>query len=234
MVQRRLVRRWHGVFDRVVAISDSVADRLRDDGLGVTDVLPNGVSARPPHSPLLDPPTVAFAGRLSHEKGADVLVRAFASAGVPGSRLVIAGDGPERPRLERLAGELGLDGRVSFLGRLSHVELERELGSAWVEAMPSRWREPFGNTAAEALARGTALVASSNAGVSAFAEHGRSALLVPPGDVDALASALRRLLGDGEAAQSLGRAGRDAAARRLSRTDFLDRLETIYGELAGT
>lgn len=232
MLQRRLTRRWHGVFDRVVAISDAVARRLEEDGLEVTDVLPNGVVARPPRPPLADPPTVAFAGRLTPEKGADVLVRAFAEAAVPGARLLIAGEGPERPRLERLAREAGLDGRVAFLGRVAPAEVEQGLNGAWAQAVPSRWEEPFGNAAAEALARGTALVASENAGAAAFVEDGRSALLVPPGDAGALGAAVRRVLGDRELAERLGRAGQAAVAGPLSRSLFLDRLETIYAELA--
>ena len=161
--QTRLRERWYQACDLVVANSEWVRQRLLADGIDVADVVLNGVPERPPRPTLADPPTIAFAGRLVPKKGADVLVRAVARIvrELPDVRLVVAGDGPERPKLERLVRDLGLREHVSLLGYLAHDDLEPALGKAWVHAVPSLWEEPFGLTAAEAMMRGTAVVATA-------------------------------------------------------------------------
>jgi len=79
---------------------------------------------------------------------------------LPEARLLIVGDGPERTQLERLANDLGIEAAVDFSGHLDSMAMEDALASAWVQAVPSLWEEPFGLVAAESMMRGTAVVAS--------------------------------------------------------------------------
>jgi glycosyltransferase involved in cell wall biosynthesis len=228
-MQRFLWRRGRRAVGLIAANSHWVARRLASEGVPVDAVVWNGVPEAPPRAPLADPPTISFAGRLWPKKGVDVLLRAMAN--VPTGRLLIAGDGPERGSLEELASSLGLSSRVRFLGHLPRETLESELGPAWVHVVPSVWEEPFGISAAEALMRGTAVVASGAGGVSELVLEGRTGLLVPPADESALAEALVRVLADRRLAERLGSEARRFALAELTQERFLDRIEELYASL---
>jgi glycosyltransferase involved in cell wall biosynthesis len=232
-VQQALWHRWRGAFDRIVPISESVAARLREGGVAVDRTIPPGVPVREPRPPLAGPPTIAFAGRLAREKGVDILLRALPSvlARVPDARLIVAGDGPERGRLGRLAGELGIESRTRFLGHVPADPLGRALGSAWVQAVPSLWDEPFGLVAPEAMMRGTAVVASRSGGPGESVVDGETGLLVPEGDPDALASALARVLASRETAEVMGAAGRRRALVEFRESACVDAFLALYREL---
>jgi len=229
-VQRGLWNAWSDVFDSVITVSQAVRDRLEANGIGVTDVIWNGVPDRGPRKRLASTPTLSFAGRLVAKKGVDVLLEAFRQARtvIPDARLLIAGDGPERRTMEAMATTLGIGDAVSFLGHVSQAEIETRLGEAWAHVLPGRWPEPFGNSAAEALMRGTAVITSNTGGTAELVVHERTGLLVPAGDAYALASALVRVLSDIAFAERLGSAARDFAARELSDAVMLDRIEALY------
>jgi glycosyltransferase involved in cell wall biosynthesis len=234
MLQLRLWRRWRHAFDLVVANSHAVASRLAAEGVDLPiEVVWNGVPVVEPRPALAGPPTVAFAGRLVREKGVAVLLQAFARClrRLPEARLVIVGDGPERAPLERLAAELDLGRSAVLTGRLPRDELERRLAGAWVQAVPSLWEEPFGNVAVEAMMRGTAVVATSAGGLAEIVRDGETGMLVPRGDVAALAEALSSLLSDRDLAERLGRQGRELALRDFTETVQVDRLESLYERL---
>jgi glycosyltransferase involved in cell wall biosynthesis len=205
MLQRALWRCWSGAVDRMIAVSECVKHRLLAEGAPVHDVIGNGLPKRP-RATMSDAPVVSFAGRLVPEKGADLLIEAFAQvrAQVPGAVLLIAGDGPERPRLEQLADRLALRESVRFLGFLERSRMDEQIGGAWVHAVPGRWEEPFGLVTAEAMMRGTPVVATAIGGTTELVEHGFTGILVEPGDVGALAAALVSLLRDRERAHALG------------------------------
>jgi glycosyltransferase involved in cell wall biosynthesis len=232
MAQMRLWRRWRDAFDAVVANSESVHARLLEDGFTDVETIPNGVPHRAARPPLEGPPVAVFAGRLVREKGARVLLEAFARAGLTDARLILAGEGPERPGLERRLAELGLAGRVELTGQLTRAELERRFESAWVQAAPGLWEEPFGNAVAEAMMRGSAVVVSDGGGASDHVLEGVTGFRVPPGDVDRLAAALRGLLSDRALAERMGKAGRERALARFSEETWLARFEELYGRLA--
>lgn len=238
MAQRVLWERWRDVFGLFVANSAAVERRLREYGIGPTAVIWNGVPRRPARPPLAGLPTVAYAGRLSREKGVAVLLRGFAATRrtVPGARLLVIGDGPERVELERLARELGVESAVVWTGQLSRDAMERELEAAWVQAVPSILEEPFGLAAAEAMMRGTAVVASGHGGLPEIVRHGETGLLAAPNDSSSFAAALAALLADRERCESMGRAGREWAWTRLSREtcaeSFLGAYRRIRGETA--
>jgi glycosyltransferase involved in cell wall biosynthesis len=141
----------------------------------------------------LDGPTLGFAGRLMAAKALDVALTALQS--VPGVFLVVAGDGPDRAALERQSSTLGLDGRVRFLGARSRADVLRILAASDAALLPSRW-ENFPHLVVEALAVGTPVVATAVGGVPEVVRDGENGLLVPAGDADALAAAIRRLMTD--------------------------------------
>jgi glycosyltransferase involved in cell wall biosynthesis len=141
----------------------------------------------------MDGPTLAFAGRLMAAKALDVGLRALAL--VPGASLVLVGDGPDRAGLERLRDELGLDGRVRFLGALGRDDVLGIFHAADAVLLSSRW-ENFPHVVVEALAVGTPVVATAVGGVGEVLRDGENGLLVPAGDPEALAGAIRRLLDD--------------------------------------
>lgn len=146
--------------------------------------MPLGLDRLPPPSPPPPDGPVLAVARLVPEKGIDVLVRAAAAAGVP---VEVVGEGEQRGALEDLARSLGAD--VRFLGALAPGALAERYAAARLVAVPSR-REGFGLVAAEAAAAGRAVVASRVGGLADVVVDGVTGVLVPPGDVDALAAAL--------------------------------------------
>jgi glycosyltransferase involved in cell wall biosynthesis len=223
-VQKRLTDL--DVFDHVFAVSSWVAERLRAEGVRVDSWIHNGVATVPPRPPLKDPPTIGYAGRLIPKKGVDVLLRAFARTRerVPTARLVLVGDGPERSRLERQAGQLRIDESVRFVGHLDRPEMESVLSRTWVQAVPSTWEEPFGLVAAEAMMRGSGVVATSCGGLTEQVLEGRTGLLANPGDVDAFAAALVHVLSDRGWAETLGQRARRHALAEFTFEKYVDRL----------
>jgi glycosyltransferase involved in cell wall biosynthesis len=223
--QMALLRRWRQVFRRVVANSEATRAVLESGGIAPIDVITNGVPVLAQRPRLAGPPVAAFAGRLVPEKGADVLVRAFARvhAALPHARLLIAGDGPERGRLLRLIAELGLERSVALPGHLPRATLDQQLDAAWVQAVPSVWAEPFGFTTAEAMMRGTAVIATATGASPTMVEGERTGVLVPALDEERLAAALLRLLTDRDLAERMGAAGRKRALAEFSDERFTDR-----------
>ncbi len=156
-------------------------------------------------------PMVVAAGRLVRQKGFDILLRAFAQLRTKDARLAILGEGSDREALMRLAGELGVAERIVIPGHVADIAPWFAHAAAF--ALSSRW-EGFGHVIVEAMACGAPVVAfDCPHGPADIIEDGRTGVLVPPLDGDALAAALDRVLGDGEFAQRLRAAGRPAAMR---------------------
>lgn len=230
MIQMKLWRRWHKAFKLFVAISEAVKNRLTTEGIEPIEVVRPGVLVRSPSPSRAHRPTVVFAGRLVREKGVDVLIRAFTkvAARIPDARLLIAGNGPELNSLNMLTSKLGVSSHVTMLGQISHHEMECLFEGAWVQAVPSRWAEPFGLVAAEAMMRGTAVVASDSGGLSEIVQHGRTGFLIPRGDIQALAEALLLLLKDRGLAEQMGEAGHEIALAQFNETSYVDRFVQLY------
>ncbi len=231
MMQLRLWRYWRSVFDVVVANSRSVAKWLEVSGITPVEVIYNGIVGRAPRPPLGEPPTIAFSGRLSHEKGIDILLEAFKIViqDLPRTQLLIAGEGPESRRLRGIAKQLGAN--IDFLGHQPREIIERRFDAAWVQVVPSRGAEAFGNAAAEAMMRGTAVVASATGGFTEYVQHEQTGLLVPSGDHVALGKALLQVVKDRDYAEFLGQAGRSFALKAFDQSQFLDRFVAIYERL---
>lgn len=142
-------------------------------------------------------PTVVYVGRLRRYKGLDTLIQAFAQAteALGRAKLLIAGRGDDRARLERVARELDLGEKVEFLGYVSEMEKVRLLQVAWLVAYPSP-KEGWGILSLEAAACGTPVVASDSPGLRDSVAPDTSGVLVPHGDVASWAAALGRILTD--------------------------------------
>ena len=194
----------------VLAASNALAEAARSLGALEVRVVPSGVAIPEAVRAPEEPPHVLYVGRLSAEKGVLELVEA--AHGLP---LRVVGDGPLRAQVP---------GAVGFVS-------PRELGP-WYEraaviAAPSR-REGYGVAAREAMAWGRPVVATAVGGLVDAVVDGETGLLVPPGDVPALRSALERLLGDAGLRKRLGVAAREKAQRELSFTAAAGALVRAY------
>jgi glycosyltransferase involved in cell wall biosynthesis len=138
-------------------------------------------------------PALAFAGRLTAQKSLRVALEALASA--DGVELLIAGEGNARVTLERDVAELGLTGRVRFLGALPRARVVELFAAADASILSSTW-ENFPHTVVEALAVGTPVLATAAGGVGEVVHDGENGLLVPLGDSAALGAAIRLYFGD--------------------------------------
>jgi glycosyltransferase involved in cell wall biosynthesis len=194
----------------------------------------SGDSPRPASWRALRPaeaPVVLAVSRHDPRKGLDVLLRAFAALRIRGVpfRGSLVGGGPLLGASRRLAGRLGLDGQVVVEGFVP--DPRPYLAHADAFAVPSI-REGSGSLSlVEALEAGLPVVASACDGIPEDVDDGRSALLTPPGDVEALAAALARLLTDGGLRAALGRGAREVHARRFSVTAFVAALGAVYADL---
>jgi glycosyltransferase involved in cell wall biosynthesis len=194
-------------------------------------VLPNPAPALPELPPReelkrtfgLNGATLAFAGRLTVQKSLDVALEAIARN--EDVRLVIAGEGDERPALERRAAELGVGDRVRFLGAQPRERVVELFHAADASILSSSW-ENFPHTVVEALAAGTPVLATATGGVAEVVHDGVNGLLVPPGDADALAAAVRRFFADAELRERL-RAEAAPSVAAYSRDSVFERLEQV-------
>jgi glycosyltransferase involved in cell wall biosynthesis len=176
---------------------------------------------------------VLSVGRLSREKGHGDLLRAFArvrAEAPPPVRLVLVGDGPDRPRLEREAWRCRLDADVRFAGHVSQVAPYYAMADVF--ALPS-WSEGSPNALLEAMAWGLPVAATRAGGVPEIAADQVTALLVPVGDAPALAAATRRLLENRVLARRLGEAARASVLRRHTPAGRASVLNGLYASLAG-
>jgi glycosyltransferase involved in cell wall biosynthesis len=180
----------------VLACSRHMHQELARNGIPSTCLeLPVALPGRAFRRKPAHDPHFVFCGRLSVEKGALLLVRAFARmhSRTPLVRLTIVGDGPLRDEVETAVRTHNLQEAVTFTGWLSPDGVDRQLESAWALVAPSLWAEPLGMVGPEAVVRGVPVIASNTGGFSETIEEEVSGLLVPNGDEVALQRALERV-----------------------------------------
>lgn len=176
---------------------------------------------------------VGYAGRMVPVKDLPALLRAFAQAQavVPALRLVLAGDGPERPQVEALAREHGITGRLHLLGWVD--DLPRFYATLDIFALSSL-NEGTPVAAIEAMAAGRPVVSTDVGGVPDVVEPGVCGLLVPAQDPAAMAAAFVRLASDAHQRRTMGAAGRTRARERYSHLRLVADIERLYQAKLGT
>jgi glycogen synthase len=165
----------------------------------------------------IDGRTLVFAGRLAPQKALGVALAALVD--VSDVALVVAGEGPERAALEGRAAELGLDGRVRFLGSVPRDAVLRLFGAADASVLPSSW-ENFPHTVVESLAVGCPVIATAVGGVPEVVRDGENGLLVGPNDPSALAAAISRFFSDAGLRERLSAAAAPSVARYSEQAVF--------------
>ncbi len=247
-ISRPLFRNVANQATRVIAVSEAVARSLVANGVSESriTVISNGIdllpfdehkigattqdeSVRSRHTAATAPTVVAI-GRLSPEKGFDLLIDAFETVvqSVPDATLRIAGDGPERADLEARASRSPVAERIRLLGRLDDtVPLLR---SATVVAVPSR-QEGQGLVALEAMAARRPVVATAVGGLMETIVPNETGLLVSPESPVALAEALVALLLTPERCRTFGENGRQRVERHYTLERMMDKIQSLYASL---
>jgi glycosyltransferase involved in cell wall biosynthesis len=218
----RAIGTWRNKVSRFIALNGFARDRFIDAGLPPDriSVKPNFVDvpawAETPRSGAL------FVGRLSVEKGVDVLLKAWRSLDIP---ITIIGDGPERERLERQAPRT-----VSFLGKRTEAEVQAAMASAELLIVPSIWFENFPMTVVEAMAQGTPVLASRLGAMIEIVEQGVTGWHFAAADPQDLATQVRDLFARPDRLRTLGRTARRFYETELSASVNLSMLERIYDQ----
>jgi glycosyltransferase involved in cell wall biosynthesis len=203
-----------------IAVSDFLRQRIEDGSRPVVTI-PNGVDldvfCPSPSSRSKDEFVIGCMSRLIPGKGVEDVIVAAREVVPRGARLRIAGDGPERSQLERLAEQLGIRECVEFLGWLHEAS---DVAAFWNEcdvavAAPNDWVESFGLAAVEAMACGRPVVATRGGALPETVVHGRTGFLVEPRDTHALKAALLAYLDDVSLAIEHGTAAREWCEKRF-------------------
>lgn len=215
-----------------IAVSEAAAEFVATVVEGGIEIVPNGIdvdrwSRAEPTGALPAGRRLLWASRLDPQKGFDVAVRAFARLATEFDDLVfvVAGDGRDRDALELLPP--AVRARAVMLGAVPNVELPRYHASCHVFVAPATGHESFGIVLVEALAAGLPVVATNIPGFREVIRDGVDGLLVPPGDDEAVASAIARVLSEPELAAELSTRGPERA-REFSWDVVTPRIEAIY------
>lgn len=230
---REHLRRRYARLDALVTLTEAdhraYAELLHDAPTRLTTI-PNPLPPDPKPLSHLNAPVIAAAGRLAKVKQYELLIAAFAKATTahPDWVLRLYGTGPERDRLRATAADHNLGNRVEFRGRTG--DIHAAFAEASVVALSSSY-EGFGMTIIEAFACGVPVVSfDCPQGPREIITHGRDGLLVPQGDVDALADALTDLITDPARRHTMGAAAR-AAAEHYDAATTTRKWETLLTDL---
>ncbi|MEO1443170.1 MAG: glycosyltransferase family 4 protein, partial [Chloroflexota bacterium] len=223
--------------DHAIAGTDSAAEVWRQKGytgpldvipqFGVDDLLFTPTAERPPR-----PFTVGYVGRLIPEKGVDLLLRAVAQLGGEWC-LRLVGGGPQRRPMEQLAAELGIADRVTFVAQVPSAQMPDQYRTMDVLALPSRtrpnWKEQFGRVLVEAMASGVPVIGSDSGAIPDVI--GEAGVVVPEGDVTALANALRALRDDTTRYNHLRTAGHARVAQHFTHRQVAADTVRVYEQM---
>lgn len=237
--ERSLPHRWVTRFalrraDVITATGEALAEATRPFApMGrAIHVVPYGIDLdRFPARPGAGGHVIGAVKALLPSKGFAYLLDAMpiVLARHPDARVLLVGEGPERPRLEQQARALGIAGSVEFAGEAAHEAVPSYLARMDVFVQPSL-TESFGVSALEASASALPVVAAEVEGGREIVRDGETGILVPPGDSAALAEALLRLLDDAALRASMGAAGRHYVEERYNWPENAARMEALYRE----
>ena len=227
------LRTYQRCVDLFLAPSEFVRTQLIANGIPAEriEVLPHFQTLPADDRLASDEGYVLYFGRLSPEKGVDELLHALVR--VPHIPVIIAGDGPERPRLESLARELNLN-RVFFAGQVGGEKLQQLIGGCSFSVFPSHAYETLGKSILESYAYARPVVASDLGSRRELVEHGVTGLLYSPGDRDQLAHAIGFLYDRPDLIEKMGAASRDRAQAKHDPEQHLQRLLGVYSRLTSS
>jgi glycogen synthase len=236
-------------FTHTTCISKIVKRNLINRGLRIDNshVIYQGIPIE--HFPQKDsagfmerPVRILYAGQLHFYKGVHTIIEALvklkesAKEIIPEFCLTIAGKGADKdPYTDNLKSQ-AVQGKIptDFLGIVPHHEMSGVYQKHDIFVFPSIWEEPFGLTHIEAMASGLPVVSTANGGQGEFLKADENALVFPPGDADALAGCLERLMTDADLFKRLARQGRDTAVREFTFSRYVDELENLLHLAEGT
>jgi glycosyltransferase involved in cell wall biosynthesis len=229
-LKKWIVRYVFNRVDTVVALSDTWASWIRSIAVHAS-ICPINNPVRLPSAVDYagrETSTVLFLGRLGHRKGVYDLLHASARLvrAHPSLKLMLGGDG-DLDRVRAEAARLGIDAHVEVLGWISGAAKESLLKRATVYALPS-YAEGLPMSVLEAMAAGLPIVTTPVGGIPEIVEHDREGYLVSPGDVDALSTAIGRLLSDDALRRRMGQSARERALRTFSVDCILPKVEVLY------
>jgi len=235
LVAEAYVHKWLGTYRKCVdcflAPSQFVRDKFVEHGWDSAkfEVLSHFQPVRPIAKRNAENASILYFGRLSPEKGVADLLHAMQRQ--PKLRLIIAGDGPERGNLERLAVELRLS-NVEFAGHMQGTDLDRAIADSRFTVLPSHAYETLGKTILESYAQARAVVATDLGSRRELVSPGKTGLLYSTGDVEQLATAIQSLASQPELADKMGRAGQDQIRQNNRPEAHYERLVELYERLA--
>lgn len=245
--QRRLLRLYAPLLRRLLARADAIiatSQRYIDTSpwlrplAAACHVVALSVDPQPfaNATPLIAPNgrfTLLFVGQHRYYKGVDDLLAAL--VGLPDVRLLLGGDGVERPFWQQLCHQLGVSSQVDFVGRVSDADLPRLYASADAFVLPANSRaEAFGKVLLEAMAAGLPCITTEvGTGTSFVVQDGVTGLVVPPRDVAALATAVHQLQASPALRQQMGAAGRQRVRDYFTPQRMVTAVMRIYEEVLG-
>ena len=216
---RQLASKYFSVRDKLVVVSNGVD--------------PQNVVSRPAESINQQEkgPTLLSVSNLVQTKGIDLNLYTLRKMRKSYSalRYVVIGGGPEEAKLRRLAGKLGLEKQVDFLGRQPHRQVMEYMAASDVFTLPS-WNEGFGVVYLEAMANGKPVIGCQGEGIEDFVQHSKTGMLVKPRDVDSLAEALDFLLSHPEEARAIGERARKLVLEKYTWEKNAEKTITVYEE----
>lgn len=220
--------------DALTAVSEPAAEYVKQLTKHKVEIIPNGIDLskyKPKRTPPMSAPTIFYVGRLEKRKGVKYLLRAFQKLQeqLPAAQLIIAGDGPERERLEQMVEELAVN-HVDFLGYIEEAEKIHLMQSVDLFCAPAMYGESFGIVLLEALACGVPIVAGSNPGYASVLQERGSLGLVNPRDTDDFSRRLQLMLTD----ETLRKSWKSWAAGYVKQFDYVnivDKYEQLYDDL---
>jgi glycosyltransferase involved in cell wall biosynthesis len=170
---------------------------------------------------------ILFAGRISPTKGLEWLLKALPLTNKQ-IQLDVAGEGWDRPRMEKLAQQLGINDQVTWHGWCSPEKLDSLYQQCFAVIFPSLWHEPAGLVTIEAYARYRPVIASAVGGIPEHLRDGETGILVPANDIKYLAAAINKLSSNYQESKRLGEQGHDWFLKEFTISLHIQRLQKIY------
>jgi len=221
-----------GTFQNVAAwVALSQAQRSKHIAMGIPQdrihVVPHFYEPKGAPIPPCPNGSVLFLGRLSPEKGVDHLLRAWKLVQSKGRKLIIAGDGPEKERLQNQARELGL-ADVEFVGFLDREQQRAVWAKTAFSVIPSIWSEPFPLTFLESWTQDRTFVANRLGAMAEVVTEGKDGLLAEPFSSESLSSKIQQLINQPELCTMMGSAGKGRILNEFNRELWLSRINAVY------